>query len=345
VGKNSKSVIIFASILLLVASMSGCSDDPPTKQQPAKDYAIYCWNTADGNLFYRYYPNADKLDSFYLPYYPWRGMVASADGSRLYINLSDHVEILETEGMTSIGQINHRPWGVVVSPDNQWLVVQNDTLWVYRTSDYSIVYTDTSHIVASTFSKDSRYLWGTGGDSTRYVYHLDVTTWEKQQRDMPGGAGIVIPSADESVWYLYTFVMTFVYKFEAYDATTDSILFRDWQVPSYGGLAITPDGRYVLYTYGGTQQEGPPIPSEFTVFDTRTNRIKMKVSTVGVKNGIDPDYMPINEMAMTPDGKWLILGDSHEQKAFVVFDIEKMEIVRYRSVRPGTMFYTCQNGK
>ena len=72
----------------------------------------------------------------------------------------------------------------------------------------------------------------------------------------------------------------------------------------------------------------------------------MIVSTVGVIDGINPAYMPILELALTPDGNWLIAGEAIANQSFVRFNIKTLEIDDYQIITGnGLRSYTCQTGR
>jgi len=158
-----------------------------------------------------------------------------------------------------------------------------------------------------------------------------------------------MPSHDESKWFLFRRSgYQYTTFFDVYDVQADSIIFRDWLIPTSGSMVLTPDGRYVFYSIPNTIFSGM-APSYFSVFDVEKNRITMLISTVGFIDGFNPVNMPVCDLAMTPDGRWLIAGDggigaSIGEPTFLIFNIKNMTIEDYVDIpRVHGIYYTCQN--
>jgi len=73
----------------------------------------------------------------------------------------------------------------------------------------------------------------------------------------------------------------------------------------------------------------------------------MKVSTVGIEDGINPEFMALGQMAITPDGKWLVIGKALNGPSYLCFNINTMEIVDYikNEGAGGFAGFTCQSIK
>ncbi|MBN1211988.1 MAG: hypothetical protein JXA92_05370, partial [candidate division Zixibacteria bacterium] len=87
-----------------------------------------------------------------------------------------------------------------------------------------------------------------------------------------------------------------------------------------------------------------PGSNYFTIYDIAKNRIKMKVSTVGIEDGINPTWMALGAMCITPDSRWLVIGEARGQPSFICFDLIKMEINDYFKYGQSGGFggFTCQ---
>ena len=132
------------------------------------------------------------------------------------------------------------------------------------------------------------------------------------------------------------------FLFAVYDVANDSIIFSDYLNPGNGKLLVTPDGRYVFYSNRGTMTSGPGPPWIY-VYDVTRNAPADSISTVGL---FDPPHeygVPIADMCLTPDGRWLVAtGFNH---VFAV-DISRMEVVGHFFLDGPKWLQTvtCQSG-
>jgi hypothetical protein len=130
-----------------------------------------------------------------------------------------------------------------------------------------------------------------------------------------------------------------------YDVASDSIVFREWLNPGYGTLQLSPDERWVGYSYPGPPFDGWSGPSQFTLFDASANRIRMIVNTAAIKDGWNPAYMPIGEIEFTPDSRYLLAAEAGGEGSFLLFDLTRVEIARYTELEGLIGAFSCQKMK
>ena len=157
----------------------------------------------------------------------------------------------------------------------------------------------------------------------------------------------IVPSHNEVKWLLLVRYDQCLWSFEVYDASLDSIVFRDSLfLYGYGDMILTPDGRFLFYTMPGTPLElCPGAPhSAFTVFDVHRNGIHQIVNTAGI--GKTNGFFPIGNLAMTPDGRKLIAGRGPVGGEFIVLDVRTLQIEEYFDLGNEVWLWnvTCQNG-
>ena len=319
----------------LVWLWTACCEDKPTEPKPAKDYPVYIGDLAGPRLF-TYYPGTRRVDSVAIPWEANRGITASADGKRLYLATDSNVVVIDPETRAVITELPYpRSWSVVVSPDNRLVAITGNDLFVLRTSDYSVLFSDTDMTEHGRFSSDSKTFYCAAGwnYTSGFLYKVDFCGDHfpvERRRISPGGLIHIVPSIDETKLFLYVTYHTWTYGFEVYDVAADSIIFRDILVPGAGEIAMTSDGKYVFYTNPGVSATDPPPPGTFTVFDVERSEIKDTVSVY--------DYAPPTAclcapftMAVTPDDRWLVLlgGAGLAQFTLYLYDLRKEEFVDY----------------
>ncbi len=316
----------FVAVLGLVVYLVSC-DGKATQFQHVpddpKDYRVYFCDPEGTPQLFIYHPVTRHVDSIEIPWSGVRSMTASADGQRLYLTLETSVIVVDAESLMFIAELTLGGKGAVaVSPDGQLLATgSGGGLVILDGSDYSVVFQDTAPGVG-VFSSNSQRFYGS---TETEVYKLDLsdTPFSITTRTFPDGSiTSMIPSPDETKWFLYVRIGTFASVFRVYDVPMDSIIFSDWIMPGYGQIAITPDGRYVFYSNPGRDAVVFPRDLCFTVFDVEANKIDRVVSDTDFFTG--PSWVaPPNRMAITPDGRWLVmLGGSLALRVLYLYDIQ-----------------------
>lgn len=355
-----KKDIIFLMVilfLLLLALFWGCDDNPlAPEEEPDKDYIVYMFETdhAGGNYYMGYHPTSGVIDTFTAEDSPYWTMKVSADGRYMFVAAEDYVAKVDLKTKSTVATLPNRAYGMFVSPNNQYLaLLMVPGIMVVRVSDLTVLYEDTElDFYNCTFSSDGNKIYGCVRPTYNIVTILDLeNNFSKSAIELPQGlaTGLVVPSIDESILFLICPYDMWLNQFKVYDVELDSIIFREWIWNGYNYIELSPDGKYVFYTEGGNEFDINGS-NYFTIYDIERNRIKMKVSTAGVKDGINPTLMVLGEMAITPDGKWLVIGESIACGAFIRFNMTTMQIDDYIQgeinesgiYMEGYSCYTCQ---
>jgi hypothetical protein len=133
------------------------------------------------------------------------------------------------------------------------------------------------------------------------------------------------------------------FLFAVYDTYTDSLVFTQTIQPGYGHLRLSPDGRYAFYTNPGDgfTSSGPPW---ITVYDVEKNEIHKIICTAGLLDEPDHYGVPLDEICITPDGRWLVALPVRSYPFIFTVDMHTMTITKY--LRLGHWSVTglaCQN--
>ncbi|HWR82690.1 MAG TPA: hypothetical protein VN285_05255 [Candidatus Deferrimicrobium sp.] len=328
------TVVAAAAMILWLTT---CDDDGPTKPVPVKDYPVYfSAPLASPPILFAFHPVAQRIDSAGIPWKPLFGVTVSADGKRLYIPQPTSVVVVDTDSLALIAELPYRPkWPVAVSPDNNLVAITGDDLYILRTSDYSLVYSDTDITENGHFSANSKAFYCAAcwsPECAGMAYRLDMSDTPfvaSRQAFSDGGVVHVIPSSDEAKWFLYlTSLVSWGSVFEVYDVKADSIIFQDLLYPGFGDMVLAPNEQHVFYTNPGN---GLMIPGgigfELTVFDVVANEIDTVIADTAFFS--DSNWVaPPNLLAVTPDSRWLtILGGSLGLYVLYLFDIPNQRLV------------------
>jgi len=338
-------ILISVGILGSCLYFAACGCDGPLEPKLAKDYPAYFLDAIqdEANWYFAYHPATNTVDSFWLPYY--HEPVISADGKKMYVWdwQQRATAVLTVDSMMVIGQL---PLGfpLAVSPDNRLIAIYDDGLTIFNTSDYSVVFHDTvlPGPGGAVFSANSRRYYGTPEAGGVYILDLSDPLFPVTRLSVPfGWVFDLAPSPDETRLFLYLQRPVGFGAFAVHDLAADSLIFIDTLFSGYGELEPTPNGRYVFYTNPG----GPHYPGSspwITVYDVERNAVHTTISTVGVLEHPYEYGIPLSEICISPDGRYLTaLGWS-----FVLcLDIRRMAFVNYLKLRgPNNLLgLVCQN--
>ena len=346
-----KSWAVYSIISLLIVSsfFISCRDDNPVNPPNPVDYVVYFYDYQN-DMCFALHTATLLIDSFALPVQPRGEITVSADGFKLYVPIIDNVSIIDLESKNVIEQIPHTMIREIsVSPDGNLLALLGEELYILTTKNHTLLYSDSSGTPSDgIFSLDSKSFYC----SFQYLaYRLSLDsgfTVVKKNLSSDSEQNIVwriTPSIMEKRWFVYLrYAEPYLYSFSVYDTLTDSIIFTDYLIPGEGNLAMTSDGKYVIYTNPGTGYSFEPEPPyEFKIFNTYTNEIEDVISTVLVFNKIDTVKFPVDEICITPDNKWLV-GTSHDYNEIIIFNLKKREIEKQLSLGWNRYFSrpTCQ---
>ena len=326
--KTSFHFVINLSLLFVLTFLWSCDDDRPNGPVQPKDYPVYfCDPEGSPAELFTFYPIARRVDSTNINWQP-RTIQVSADGRILYLNNRDgsHLAV----NLEDLSVIDDLPGPVSgVSPDNRFISVNDNGVKILRTSDYSVFFEDSTVTAHSgVFTHDGKTYYSSTSNRVYCVNLSDSNCSVSQIEFEDGGVVQVLPSIDESKLFLYVGVRTWLSVFEVYNILADSIIFRDYLVPGYGHMAISPDGKYVFYTNPGRTGTDPPtqLPG-FKIFNIKTNQIERMVVDTNFCSDSDWVAFP-NIPVVTPDNRWLVmLGGSMALRVLYLYDIEACEFV------------------
>lgn len=297
--------------------------EPGTPSGP-QDYKVYFSSeTAGSPKLFTFHTATLAIDSADMPWGSLRGVTVSADGRRLYIDDGSAIHVTDAISLSHITDLPYQSWSpVAVSLDNRLIAITGRDLFILRTSDYSVVFSDTSNTFEGVFSADSKNFYCASDSSSvgpRTVFSVDLSRAPyraNHKRIVDGSVVQIVPSRDESLWFLYLRVNSEAFAFEVFDVRIDSVIFIDLQVPGAGRLQLAPDDNRVYYGNPGNGFTGWSPMLGFSVYDCRSN------STTRV---IDAEFFswpwpsdtalrvksPPTHLAVTPDAKQLIMLCSH----------------------------------
>ncbi|HWR81829.1 MAG TPA: hypothetical protein VN285_00850 [Candidatus Deferrimicrobium sp.] len=337
------TVVAAAAMILWLTT---CDDDGPTKPVPVKDYVFYMNDGGYFDRYYRYFSGAAKVDSLTIPYGSGRGLAVSADGTRLYLGDGAKTTVVSTDSFKLMTTINYyNGGGVAVSPDNRLVAIQGkDGLYILNTSDYSLLFHDTTQVARGVFTPDSRMFYCLGGGG---VYSVDLSDQLFPVGKKPYPYPVIwkiVPSHDEDKWFLLVYYGSCASSFEVYDVSLDSIIFRDSLFHNgYGDMVLSPDGQLLFYTMPGTIMIcGSDPPARLTVFDVDKNEISKRILIPGHLPG---SYLLAQNLALTPDGRRLLTDGAAGHGQFVVIDVATMKVVEsyYLGNQVDIWDVSCQN--
>jgi hypothetical protein len=326
---------LVATGLALAVVFCSCRDKVVEPNPEPKDYKVYFSSeTAGSPMLFTFHTATLAIDSAYIPWGSLGGVTVSATGKRLYINDGISVHVVDASTLSPIAELPYPSrCPVAVSPDDRLVAITGEDLTILRTADYSVVFSDTDVSYQGAFSSDSKTFFcsvGIGPGSVGVVYSVDLSRqpYRVRHKSFSDGSVLqVVPSHNDTKWYLYLSVGSQVAAFEVYDVCTDSVIFRDLVIPGLGQLALTPDNRYVFYTNEGRLIFGPLPPLGFKIYDVLTN---------SAEQIIDSSWFTIEEgwisvpsyLAVTPDRRSLVMmsGLSSAQVLYL-YDIPTGELL------------------
>jgi len=322
-------IVLSLLAAIVYALIISCGDDNPSGPGMPEDYAIYFDDGAHEGWFYEFRPLTMTLDSFFLAIRPRARFTVSANGKLLFVGTEDALSVVD---LRSRSVINELPYigATTVSRDNRFLAVMGNGLYILNLADYSVLYSDTISSGHGAFSRDGNHFYcaryNRETDSSS-VFVVDVRRHKARSYPVPSGPFLndVIPSADESRLFLTYQAGSCASIFMVYDFKHDSIIYADFLTPGNGRMLLTPDGKKVFYTNPGPQFDigCPRAPSEIYVFDVATNT-RGSISTLYLAPPPLDVYLPMGELAVTPDNVRLVTSHPGGFEFLLVLDINTM---------------------
>jgi len=329
-------IVIYTLFLFALLYPVACDDDNPVKQSEPTGYNVFFHDYRYPQKCFIYNTVRQSIDSLYLPVNPVWDITISADGKYLYVPSEKKVSVVKLNGAGILTELPYDSiYEIAVSPDGEKVALQGNELYLLKTATYEVIYHDTVKTMDGHFSSNSQnfYFAGSGGWPSQ-AYMINLNTFEIISKDFSSDSydafvGRVVPSIDESLWFVYYSVPPFPnenYRFVVYDPVEDQNIYIDIQRPGHGNIEISPDGKYVFYTNpGGILTQQYPPPNSFKVYDIENNTLFKEISTLLTFNETDTIYFPTEEICVTPDSKWLV-ALSWGFDEIIVVNLETMEI-------------------
>jgi hypothetical protein len=338
--------------LCLLLCGTACDHNPVRPGGSNGEYYFY-GAALEGHHLLRFTPSTGEVDTLLTDdSLPLENFTLSADGKQLYQLNYDGLDLYRTDPFTRIRKMPFTG-EVVCSPDGKYLANWrggSKGVRVFRLPGFAEVdVKDTSGVFMSTavFSHDSRTLFFVN-ETERDVVRPDARRGFKSlpriKPAMPGSIVQVVPSVDERLWFLYSIWNTLGFSFGVYDVARDSLIYLTNFSSGAGSIVVSPDGKGAFYTTPGSLHFGTTPPSAFYFYDIATNSVR-EISTLGWSQIPGNDRTPVGPMAISPDGKTLVLLQSNVGAEVLTFDIPTQTITNCFFYDWSPMFYNiqCQN--
>ena len=332
------AVVVVACLGLMALFISCCDRENPIKPPPdtdTTDYKVYFADADHPYTYFAYHTASGVLDSFTLPYRCDSGFAVSPDGTTMYLHTAHSVVVVDLDSLTLRAEHTLETKGnqMSISPDGAFLGVLHTELTIVRTSDFSVVYHGAAYSFNGIFSSDSKTFYCATIDEQNYIYLNRIRLGDSLSVDSTyfadGATWRIVPTRDESLWFLFLWIWNDYFVFDVYNTLTDSVVYRMGFAPGHGDMEITPDGRYVIFSQPGRLNSDVPPPLYFTIFDVLRNRIYGEISTKGIADTISPNGLPVGEICITPNGRHLIGLAGGGTGQLFDFDLISMRFVRY----------------
>jgi hypothetical protein len=325
-------------LLLAGLCLVTCKEAPvcPKDEEPiVKDYRAYFWDGINQKTLYWYHTGLGEFDSVTIQWEITANPTVSSDGSLIYIPSGDTIKVLNTKSFSTVGEIAlsaEEP--VIVSPDGQYIAVLGDSTWIVRTSDYSVIHVDTALAFQGSFSSDSRTLY-TSHFNLRRISFSDSNHIVSELINDDLSVRQAKPTIDDSELLIYYRVGTFEWAFGIFDLSLNMLVSYDLQQPGNGTFAMTPDGSRAYY--GSPGDLSYPGNSLLTEYDIDASRVIKRINMKGLIEEFEPYETPVGEIAVSPDGLWLLghIGPINQGQAVFRWNLttERMEPSDFRAGR------------
>ncbi len=329
---------LFAALWFSGSSCGKGPVDPPPPEE--KDYVIYMGDALLTNRYYAYHTKTGVVDSFTLPYPCYNsGLVASPDGSKLYLNPPGKIVEVSTESLTVTAEHPlsiERDYSIVelaISNDGKYLASCKRDLAIIDLGDYSVVFRDTARHSYPHFANSTSNLYSATrtNDLVSFYHVLECANGfaETTKSFDYGSANKILPDINnEERWYLFLYVGSGVFLFQVYDLSQDSVLFNKTVVPGHGEFVQTPDGSTLFYSQPDSKWMPVGIPAcHIGKFDCFALDSIEEINT----NTDGSEYFgivcPVNELCLTPDGRRLI-GTNLVRGQILDYDILAQKFIR-----------------
>ncbi len=334
----------------------GCGDDgnPLNNDDPIQpqDYPVYFADGSRAGWYFEYHPLTNSIDSFQLSFTAASSndIESSADGSDLFIRGENSVAVVDLDSHVVVTELPYTG-GIVASPDNRYVAITGEDLWILNRDDFSVFFHDTLTVGSGSFSRDGQRFYCISASITpglTYVITFNLANGFTTDTSLVTDYAIsrFVPNPSERYLYLYLRTGQCDRAFAVYDTDVDSIVHFHEFTPGQGDLTVTLDGRYVFYSNPGRMigfGECPIGPWGFHIYDAQSTQATL-FSTVGIVTGEQSDGFLVGEFALTPDGRWLVAGAAEGGNVLLAVDLMEMETRHFIQFEWGRQFrsLTCQ---
>lgn len=351
----NKLFYIYRSLIIIsLLCFFACNDDNPVKSKGPCGYNIYFYDYRYPQKCFYYNTVSQNIDSFYLPVIPVYDITVSAVGKYLFVPTEYEVIVVDWHQNDIVTELPYDSiHDIAVSPDGELVALQGNGLYILRSDNYHVIYHDSARTMGGHFSSNSEYFYYAGsGGWPSLAYKLNLRTLEITSKDFShdlyeASVGRVVPSNDDSLWFVYYSIPPYPYEnyyFAVYNLSADQIIYADNQRPGRGNIAVSQDGKYAFYTNpGGTISQDFSPPYSFRVYDIENNALLKEISTVLTFDDTLTVYFPTEEICVTPDSKWLVaLSWGYDE--IVIVNLATMEIEKQFALGGKRCFsgLTCQ---
>ena len=349
---------ILCALLLLWAV--ACDDNSVGPQPGDKQYLVYFYSAPEYTgadidttpRFMSYNPYSNAVDTFMLPIIPKNDMGISPDGRLLYVPTPSTVAVVNTRRKEVVTELPYaNVVGVAASQHGNLLAVYGPELWILDADDYEVVYHDSIKVRSGSFSDSGDRFYYARGEEGACMLTLGKYPEQHCGRITTPFGFLVFTEVDgphdSEIWVTYSMYASEHWLFSTYDPVGDSLLFVDQLEPGGGEFTVTPDGRLVFYNNPGGKIGSYFAPPEISVFDVESQTIITRVSTLRYVDSVLVDVPYCDDLAVTPDGKWLVATSRYGQDTIVLINIETLSIERYIDLgnHPWLFSAVCQKRK
>ncbi len=318
-------------VVLLAVTLSGSQCGNPTEPQPVVDaeYPIYFYNRSGDQLLFEYHPTTQTMDSTIIQWDPDK-ITISADGKLLYLVLHQSIVVINAKSYEFVRELPYVTLSAVaVSNDNKLIAITGDTLRILRTSDYEIIYSDTtSETYRGIFSHDNSTFYCGILDSVNSgaVYKLELASpnFIKTTKSFENtGVRSIKPTHDETKWIIYSGLRYYIY-----DVAQDTFIFEGYLRAGWGSTALSADGKKVYITDPGPAGSLDWLDPAIIVFDIESNSIETIIDSILLFSDDSTWVTNPNDVVITPDNKYLgVLGGATFLNVFLLFDLQTLEMI------------------
>ena len=329
-------ILIWGWLVILLALLS-CSEDKPTAPgETGSDFGtVYFTNLLGDSTFYSFDTHEMKLDSFYLPFKPQGTLYLRNNKKELVLSFPDSVVSVNLETKLSYQFPVNFKGRFEFSEDELYLQNAESGIAIYRTSDYSLLFNDTTKSAGGCFSFDNNFYYSFYSNKLSVVDLTGKTVTD--QIIFENNIGQVKATDQNNIILVHTYGSYDQNEFHIYDLENDSSVFVDTAGVERGLIEISPDAKYAFFTYGrsyigfdkaNSSSLSSDIVNTFHIYDIQNRSVYMIVNTQGFVPGDSYPFSAFYETKVTADGRYLV-GCQYFHNYLVLFDLQSMQLDSY----------------